>query len=75
MQRRVLSELPADIVLTDRDSMVPGRNLSGFAEVEIVARVSTTGQPFQQPGDWFGASIVETTPGTMLNILINEQVE
>ncbi|MEE4161693.1 MAG: tetratricopeptide repeat protein [Woeseiaceae bacterium] len=75
VQRRVLSELPTDITLTDRDSMVPGRNISGFSEIEIVARVSTTGQPFQQPGDWFGSSVVELNGGAVLDILINEQVQ
>ena len=75
VQRRVLSELPTDITLTDRDSMVPGRNISGFPEIEIVARVSTTGQPFQQPGDWFGSSVVELNGGAVLDILINEQVQ
>jgi len=75
VQRRVLSELPADITLTDRNSMVPGRNISGFPKVEIVARVSTTGQPFQQPGDWFGSSVVELNGGAVLDILINEQVQ
>jgi len=75
VQRRVLSELPTDITLTDSNSMVPGRNISGFPKVEIVARASTTGQPFQQPGDWFGSSVVEINGGAVLDILISEQVQ
>ena len=74
VQRRVLSELPASITLTDRDAMIPGRNLSNFAEVEIVARVSVSGQPVQQPGDWFAASTVATGSGDVLDLVISEQV-
>lgn len=73
VQRRQLSELPTQIVLSDRDSMVPGRNISAFPEVELVARISISGTPMQQSGDWFAA--VNAAPGADLEVTIDQQVE
>ena len=56
--RRQLSELPVQIEMTDRDAMLPGRLLSNFAEIEIVARLSMSGAPAERSGDWFGSAIV-----------------
>jgi cytochrome c-type biogenesis protein CcmH len=73
--RRRLSELPAAIELGDRQSMVPGRELSGFAEFELVARVSLTGQPGAQPGDWFGTVIVKPAENNDIELTIDQQVQ
>ena len=74
MQRRALSELPAQLTFSDRDAMIPGRTLSAFDQVEIVARASSTGQPMQQPGDWFATASVATSNGEELAMVIDEQV-
>lgn len=73
--RRRLSELPTVIELGDRDSMIPGRSLSGFAEFELIARVSVSGSPAAQTGDWFASSIVR--PGDVADVAlsINEEVQ
>ncbi len=73
--RRRLAELPSVVELDDGDSMIPGRSLSGFAEVEIVARVSMSGQPAAQPGDWFGAGIVRPAEQIDIDLAIDEQVQ
>lgn len=73
--RRRLSELPAAIELGDGQSMVAGRELSGFAEFELVARVSLTGQPGAQPGDWFGSVIVKPAENNDIEITIDQQVQ
>lgn len=75
VQRRTLSELPAQLTLSDRDAMIPGRTLSAFDQVEIVARASSTGQPVQQPGDWFAMASVATSNGEVLAMVIDERVE
>ena len=72
--RRRLSELPAVIELGDRDSMIPGRSLSGFAEFELVARVSLSGQPAAAPGDWFGRTIVRPAEGDAVELSIDSRV-
>ncbi|MDH3748229.1 MAG: tetratricopeptide repeat protein [Gammaproteobacteria bacterium] len=72
--RRLLSELPAVIELSDRESMVPGRSLSGFAEFELVARVSVSGSPAAQPGDWFSSTIVRPADDANVSMSIDTQV-
>jgi cytochrome c-type biogenesis protein CcmH len=72
--RRRLSELPVTIELGDRESMVPGRSLSGFAEFELLARVSVSGQPTAQPGDWFGSQIVKPAENGNIELSIDQQI-
>jgi cytochrome c-type biogenesis protein CcmH len=73
--RRRLAELPAVVQLGDRESMVPGRELSGFEEFELVARVSLSGQPVSQPGDWFGSVIVKPAENGSIKLSIDTPVE
>ena len=72
--RRRLSELPDDVSISDSDAMMPGRVPSGFAQLEVVARVSLTGQPVAQPGDWYGQTIIETAETDSIQIVIDQQV-
>ena len=72
--RRQLSELPTVVTLGDSESMIPGRNLSAFAEFEIVARVSVSGQPIAQSGDWFVSAIVKPAESKEISLLIEQQV-
>lgn len=73
--RRRLSELPAYVEIGDRESMVPGRELSNFAEFELIARVSLSGTPSAQPGDWFGSITVAPAGGNDVELEIQEQVQ
>ena len=72
--RRLLSELPDVVGLGDSDSMIPGRTLSAFAEFEIIARVSVSGQPIAQSGDWFGSQIVRPAENDKIKLSIEQQV-
>ena len=72
--RRTLSELPFVVELGDRESMAPGRNLSGFAEFEMIARVSVSGSPVAQSGDWFASLIVRPAESNQVRLTIGEQV-
>ena len=73
--RRSLSDLPFAVELGDRESMIPGRNLSAFAEFEMIARVSVSGRPGAQSGDWFASRIVRPLESSEIDLLINEQVQ
>ena len=73
--RRRLAELPAVVQLGDQESMVPGRELSGFEEFELIARVSLSGQPVSQPGDWFGSIIVKPAENGSIALSIDTPVE
>jgi cytochrome c-type biogenesis protein CcmH len=73
--RQRLSTLPAVFQLSDSNSMVAGRELSGFAEFELEARVSLTGQPGKQPGDWFGTVMVRPAESNSVTISIDTQAQ
>lgn len=72
--RRRAAELPASVGIGDSDAMIPGRVPSGFAQLEIVARVSMSGQPIAQSGDWFGQQTISTAESTEISVIIDEQV-
>lgn len=72
--RRRLADLPLTVELSDRDSMIPGQNLSAFPEIELVARVSLSGEPAARSGDWFGSQIVRPADGGQIEITIDTQV-
>ncbi|OBS40184.1 c-type cytochrome biogenesis protein CcmI [Pseudomonas syringae pv. syringae] len=54
VKRITVADLPADVELSDADAMMPQLNLSNFAQVQVVVRVSRTGQP--TTGEWVGRS-------------------
>ncbi len=54
--KRSLSELPLTVELTDAQAMMETMKLSAFDEVIVGARISKTGDPIAQPGDFFSES-------------------
>jgi cytochrome c-type biogenesis protein CcmH len=72
--RRRASELPFTVTLQDSDSMIPGRVISNYQNLEIVVRASASGQPIAQTGDWFGDSNIDTGTTRTLDIVIDRQV-
>jgi cytochrome c-type biogenesis protein CcmH len=72
--RRRTDELPAYVAISDSDAMIQGRIPSGFAQLEIVARVSMSGQPVAQSGDWFGQQTISTVEANEISVIIDEQV-
>lgn len=72
--RRKVSELPAQVSLSDADAMIPGRPLSAFNQLEIVARVSLSGAPAAQAGDWYGEHTVSQPASAPIDIVIGKQV-
>ena len=73
--RRLVSDLPLVVELGDQESMIPGRNLSAFSEFEVLARVSLSGNPIAQPGDWFVSAIVRPADSKEVELVIAEQVQ
>jgi cytochrome c-type biogenesis protein CcmH len=72
--RRRVSDLPTTVNLSDDDAMVAGRVPSAYSQLEIIARISLSGQPVAQSGDWFGQQLVETVASGALEIVIDQQV-
>lgn len=72
--RRVVSDFPTTVQLGDSDSMAAGRSLSSYAEFELVARVSISGQPGAQPGDWYGLLLVRPAENNRVPLFIDQIV-
>jgi cytochrome c-type biogenesis protein CcmH len=69
--RLSVKDLPATVVLDDSMAMIPNMKLSSFPEVTIGARVSASGNPIAQSGDWFTEATnvtVSDTPTISLTI-------
>jgi cytochrome c-type biogenesis protein CcmH len=50
--RLQVSQLPTRLTLTNAMSMAPGMNLNSAKNLELVARISASGSPVPQSGDW-----------------------
>lgn len=73
--RKQVKDLPLEFTLDDSMAMRPEMKLSGFSQVVVVARVSKSGTPMAQPGDFEGVSGV-VKPGTNgLNLVIDSVVK
>ncbi len=54
VKRLTVADLPAEVSLSDSDAMMPQLKLSGFAQVQLVARISRSGTA--TAGEWIGRS-------------------
>jgi cytochrome c-type biogenesis protein CcmH len=75
--RRVANPaFPLEITITDGDSMLQERPISSEAELQLQARVSLSGSPAAQSGDWQSVAQAVDRVGTSLVVLnIDQQVE
>jgi cytochrome c-type biogenesis protein CcmH len=59
-RKLVASQLPTEILLSDNDALMEGRNLSTAGKIRVIARLSSSGTATPQAGDWQAISdIVE----------------
>ena len=72
--RRKAGELPTTVSINDDNAMIPGRVPSAFAELEIIVRVSASGQPIAQTGDWFGEARYRAGQSDAIVIIVDRQV-
>lgn len=75
VKRFRVSDLPLDVALTDRDAMVPGRSLGGYARLAVTARISPSGAPTPQPGDLEGRGVWKKADPKPLVIVIDTPVK
>lgn len=73
--RKQVRDLPLQFVLDDSMAMQPQIKLSGFDRVEVVARITKSGNPISQPGDLQGSSGIVKTGDKGLSILIDTAVQ
>lgn len=50
--RKDVSELPFEVALNDSHAMIPGKTISSADKIIVGARISVTGNPARQPGDY-----------------------
>lgn len=61
--RRLASELPVTLRISDADLMLPGRSLADVAAATLVARVANGGDPVAKPGDVYGEAQWQRSQG------------
>lgn len=57
--RRLARELPLDIVLDDSAMLTAGRSLGDYSQVEVIARISGSGNAAAASGDLEGSIVVD----------------
>jgi cytochrome c-type biogenesis protein CcmH len=55
--RRDAATLPLEVEISDADSMVPGRSMTGLAQINLTARVANDGEALAASGDVFGETV------------------
>ena len=69
------TQVPLTVELTERDAMMPTRTIASVPRAQVVARISASGNPQAQSGDYFGQADYEFGKDTgTLNILIDQVV-
>jgi cytochrome c-type biogenesis protein CcmH len=73
--RRTVGELPFEIALNDSHAMIPGKTISSARNVIAGARISVSGNPARQPGDY--EQLSDSIPANFsktLELVINNKI-
>jgi cytochrome c-type biogenesis protein CcmH len=73
--RKTVGQLPFEIVLNDSHAMIPSRTISSAKNVIVGARISVSGNPERQPGDY--EQLSDSIPADFskaLELVINDQI-
>lgn len=76
IRRLTAAELPAQVVLDETMAMAPGMDITSSPKLEIVARISATGNATPQSGDWqvtYGPVSLDELQGN-INLVFSEQI-
>lgn len=76
IRRLTAADLPAQVVLDESMAMAPGMDITSSPKLEVVARVSATGNATPQSGDWqvtYGPVSLDDLQGT-INLVLSEQI-
>ena len=72
--RETASAVPGEFSLSDANNMLPGRSLADFEALTIVARISASGQPTEQPGDVYGEILYTSEVGSGIVELVIDRI-
>lgn len=74
-QKMTVADLPQVVTLSDAQAMMAGMSISNYEQLTLVARLSKSGNPIAQPGDWqIEKSPVSNTESELVKLVISEQV-
>ena len=76
VQRHSSAATPLTVELTERDAMMPTRTIASVSRVQLVARISKSGTPQAQSGDFFGQAEYEFASGDtrVVSIVVDQVV-
>jgi cytochrome c-type biogenesis protein CcmH len=69
------SALPGEFSLSDANVMLQGRSLAAYPEITVVARLSRSGQPTAQAGDWQAEAVVRPGSSEPVALVIDQVVQ
>jgi len=72
--RETASAVPGVFSLSDANNRLPGRSLADFEALTIVARISATGEPTEQPGDVYGEILYTSEVGSGIVELVIDRI-
>lgn len=76
VKRMESPSFPLELTITDQDSMMKERLISSESEVQFQVRISLTGMPTAQPGDWQSATQnVELANASLVVLSVDTQIE
>ncbi len=70
--KRLEAHFPQTVDLSSADAMLAGHGMQVGQDVEIVARISSSGGPLARSGDPFGAAAYRVAASGSVNIVINQ---
>ena len=73
VKRLSVADLPAEVSLSDSDAMMPQLKISGFEQVQLVARISRSGNA--TAGEWIGSSQPLASKTTELQQLVIDSAD
>mgnify|MGYP006187372571 FL=1 len=73
VKRLTVADLPAQVSLSDSDAMMPQLKISGFEQVQLVARISRSGNA--TAGEWIGSSQPLASSSTELQQLTIDRAD
>lgn len=73
--RRSVDGLPTDIVIGEKDVLIPQKIGEPISTLELTARISRTGRAEAASGDWYGQGIWRSDSNQVVALVIDRSVE
>ena len=69
VSRLTVADFPTSVLLNDAKAMMPSRLLSSFKEIQVVARISKSGNAIAESGD-LSSDVQSSTVGDNVEVLL-----